>query len=76
MLEAGYALCELSPTGKPRGGTILTSKELTLLVCYGQFIPAPGRRINARARGQVYACSVLAFARVRAFVVGFELRFK
>ena len=37
---------------------------------------APERRIKARARDQFYACNFLAFARVRAFVVGFELRFK
>jgi len=37
---------------------------------------APERRKKARARDQFYAFNVLAFARVCAFVVGFELRFK
>jgi len=74
---AGFAPDELNPDGKPQlaaaapfngtSATRLVSRQRTL---------GPERRIEARAQDQLYACNVLAVARARAIVVGFELRFK
>ncbi len=67
----------VKPKGKPQRAAASLSTELLLLVSYrGNACSAPERRIKARAQDQLYACDVLAFARVRAFVVGFELRFQ
>ena len=56
------------------GGSVFDPNLASLLAVRATL--CAGATDKGTCAGSVYACNVLAFARVRAFVVGFELPFK